>query len=161
MGLTRSQKQLLKAAKLTAAELGDHGKSLTRLIGVLSVCDYLDLEWRPTDLHDAVSSDGERIRIRTTRSFESQHIDRSGEMRKFGGRSGYNFNLGVFAELNWDYEIVQVWARHSNSIKILEGARNPGQPFSIRKFTSGAASPGRVIEPSLDHESANAVWGNV
>ena len=158
MGLTPSQTQLLEAAKLTALELGDHGKSLTGLIGVLSACEYLDLEWRPTDLHNAISPSGERVRIRTRRSLEAQHLDRSGKMRKFGGRSGYDFDLGVFAELNWDYEIVQVWARHAKSIKALESTEN--RPIRIRTFTSGAASPGRVVdvETSLDHE--NAVWGN-
>jgi len=68
MGLTSNQTRLLEAAKSTSLELRDHGKSLTGLIGVLLVCDYLDLEWQPTDLHDAISLGGERVCIRTRRS---------------------------------------------------------------------------------------------
>jgi hypothetical protein len=157
MGLTPTQKLLLEESKLSACEMGDQGRSLTHLVGVLAVCDYLNLEWLSTDVHDAVSSSGERIRIKAIRMQGAHSKARSGRMNKFGRRSGYNFDMGVFVALDRNYDVVQVWVRNSKSIEGLESSSALDRPVRIRRFISGAYSPERFVDvnhkPSPDSPS--------
>ena len=152
MGLTSSQALLLEESKLSALEMGDQGRSLTNLIGVLSACDYLNLDWRPTEFQDAVSANGERVRIKARRTLGAGHKVLSGRMNKFGYRSGYDFDMGVIVALNQDCEIVAIWVRNSKSIEELESAGTVDRPIRIRRFTSGAFSPERFVDatPSID-----------
>ena len=65
MTLTDEQYKLLKNLKKVAIELEENGKSLTWLIGELSVCQILDLKWEPTEGYDALSNEGEKFQIKT------------------------------------------------------------------------------------------------
>jgi hypothetical protein len=148
MGLTSIQNRLLSTSKSAARELGVNGHSLTGLIGILTACDFLDLIWQPTTDYEAICSIGTRVRIRSRRLPTTKRLIRDARMKSYGMRLGYEFDWGVFVELDRNFEVVNIWARPKYSIMDLEDAGEITRYVRVRQFTSGAM----CIQEKLESE---------
>lgn len=134
MTLTSNQQQLLENLKKAAREIGEHGKSLTSLIGELSVCQLLGLEWRPTQGYDALSKDGQKVQIKTRKSWSTREVNPRGRMGRFGRRKKYEFDQGVFVELNQEFEAYKLWQMSKKKIVELEAKEISGKGLHVSSF---------------------------
>ncbi len=124
MSLTSSQKRLLKSLKIVAKDLGENGRSLTGLIGELSVCDILDMKWLPETGYDCIDNKNNNVEIKTRRGSKGSEVDKRGRLGKFGKRGNYRFAYGLYVELNPKFEVVNIYKLSKRTIKILEQKEN-------------------------------------
>jgi len=133
MSLTNSQKNLLKAAKGAAKELGSRGKALTGLIGELSVCED-KMMWEPSDGYDAKTNDL-KVQIKTSRTPEP------GETMGWFGykkKKGYLFDIAIYVELNHNFDVVGIWHMGVDEVKILEKSETSTWGLRISRFKEDA-----------------------
>lgn len=134
MSLTESQKDLLKASKEAARELGSRGKALTGLIGELSVCEDKSMIWEPSDGYDAKTSDL-KVQVKTSRTPEL------GETMGWFGykkKKGYLFDIAVYVELNRNFEVAGIWHMGVDEVKILEKSETSTWGLRISRFKEHA-----------------------
>ena len=133
MALTLNQKQFVEAAKAVARELGEQGRCLSGVIGELAACEELDLEWRPSDGFDAVTSEGRRIQIKTRKSWSTEAVNPLGRLGRFGRKAGYTFDQGMLVELDSVFEASHIWSLGKNEIQTLED-KVPGKGLHVGTF---------------------------
>ena len=138
MALTQLQLQLLEVSKKAALELGENGRRLTDLIGELSACHYLDLTWKPSDGYDALAKNSERIQIKSRKSWTTEGVNPSGRLGKFGRKAGYQFDKGIYLELDQFFEISGIWEMPMPKIRELEDKEKGGKGLHVRTFRSNA-----------------------
>jgi len=136
--LTKPQLQLLENLKRVAKGLGDEGRCLTDLIGELSVCQSLNLIWKPSAGYDAVAKNGELVQIKSRKSWTTANVNPSGRLGKFGRKAGYPFDKGVYVELGQDFEVSGIWEMGVKTIKKLEIEESGGRPLHVGTFKSKA-----------------------
>lgn len=134
MSLTESQKNLLKAAKEAAKELGSRGKALTGLIGELSVCEDKLMIWEPSDGYDA-KTDDLKVQVKTSR------IPNPGETMGWFGykkKKGYLFDIAVYVELNHNFDVAGIWHMGVDEVKTLEKSETSSWGLRISRFKEHA-----------------------
>ena len=123
MALTQAQKRLLEVAREAATELGERGKyrgrELSSLIGELAACQELDLLWEPSDGYDAKCGQT-RVQIKTRKSWSTPEVNRKGRLGRFGRKKGYLFDVGIYVELDDDFNVSGIWRIKRGQIKALE-----------------------------------------
>jgi len=120
IALTVAQLQLNDIAKKVAQELGEYGKTLSGLIGELSACQILNLKWQPADGYDAISSDGQKVQVKTRKSWSTKTVNPLGRLGKFGRKAGYLFQRGLLVELNENFDVSEIWEMSKDKIAELE-----------------------------------------
>ena len=138
MALTKSQLQLLDILRKVARGLGEEGRCLTDLIGELSACRYLNLKWEPSDGYDAIAKNGERVQIKSRKSWTTVIVNPSGRLGKFGRKAGYKFDKGVYIELDQRFQVSGIWEMDVDEIKELENKLPSGKPLHVGTFRSKA-----------------------
>jgi hypothetical protein len=99
--------------------LGDNGRELTSLIGELSVCDLLGLEWSPSAGYDAKGG-GDTYQIKTRKSWTTEGVNRAGRLGRFGTKQGYDFTVGIYVELDNNFIVTKFWKFKKSKIEELE-----------------------------------------
>ncbi len=138
MALTKSELQLLDITRKVAWGLGKEGRRLTDLIGELSACRYLNLKWKPSDGYDAIAKNGERVQIKSRKSWTTVTVNPSGRLGKFGRKAGYKFDKGVYIELDQHFEVAGIWEMNVDEIQELESKLPGGKPLHVGTFRSQA-----------------------
>ena len=138
MALTEHQQQLLMYAKKAALELGENDKRLTDLIGELSACDYLNLTWKPSDGYDSLTESGKRVQIKSRKSWTTDKVNPSGRLNRFGRKAGYQFDKGIFVELDQRFEVSNLWEMDQKNIEELERREAGGKGLHVSTFRSHA-----------------------
>ena len=141
MSLTDAQRRLLEASKQAARELGDRGRGLTSLVGVigeLSACEEADLVWKPSDGYDA-SSGRRKFQIKARKSWTTPGVNPSGRLGRYGTKRGYPFDVAMYVELDSDFNTVGIWEMSAGEIRALEERTGAGRGLHIHTFKSGAA----------------------
>ena len=127
MPMTQAQQNRLKAAKAAARELArefaDGGRELTSLIGELSVCEIKDLKWKPSTGYDAID-ERNCYQIKTRKSWTTDGVNRAGRLGRFGTKQGYNFSVGIYVELDKDFEVTNFWEFKKSTLKNLEDPKS-------------------------------------
>ncbi len=136
MAVTELQAQLLDNLKKVAQDLGKEGRCLTYLIGELSACQHLDLTWKPSDSYDAVTESGELIQIKSRKSWTTASVNPSGRLGKFGRKTGYKFDRGVYIELEQHFEMSGIWEMDVSEIEDLENELPGGKALHVGTFRS-------------------------
>jgi len=140
MALTADQKQLLKKLRTVARQLGEHGSSLTSLIGELSACDILNMRWQPSKGYDCVDGDGKKVEIKTRRDSKGGQVNPLGRMGRFGNRDKYKFNYGLFVELEPTFNVRAIYRLGKTAIERLEQKERPGRGLHIHSFIAHKAN---------------------
>ena len=105
--LTDKQERTLEAIKAIARQLPqEKGRTLTGLIGELSVCKLLKLRWDPSSGYDAVDRDKNRVQIKTRRDSKGGPINSVGTVGKF---TNFDFDYALYAELDTDFDVFSVY----------------------------------------------------
>ena len=105
--LTDVQEQALEAIKALARQLPqEKGRTLTGLIGELSVCKLLDLKWDPSSGYDAIDQDGYHAQIKTRRDSKGGTIDSVGTLGKF---TNFDFHYALYAELDTEFNLLSIY----------------------------------------------------
>lgn len=138
MSLTTNQEQLLYYLKQVALEIGESGRSLTSLIGELSACTVLNLIWQPREGYDALTTSDERIQIKTRKSWSTQQVNPRGRLGRFGKKGRYEFDEGIFVELDNNFEVSHIYLLPRQKIQELETKESTGRGLHISTFTSQA-----------------------
>lgn len=138
LALTRNQEQLLNLLKQVALELGENGRALTSLIGELSACKLLDLSWRPSPGYDALAPDRRRFQIKARKSWSTDEVNPHGRLGKFGKKGKYDFDHGLFVELNKDFEVRRIWQLARDAIVDLETGESGGRGLHVGTFMRSA-----------------------
>ena len=145
--LTDYQKEFLASAKKVAIQMGEMGKNggaPTGVIGELSACERLGLKWEPTDGYDAVDGSGTiRYQIKTRKNWTEANkkkkwwnchkVDPAGRMGRFEGRGNYDFDIGIYVELDDDFEVWGIWECEKLVLKKLE--KGNGLGLHVKKVT--------------------------
>jgi len=134
MVLTRLQGELLRLLKQVALELGENGRALTSLIGELSACELLGLNWQPSQGFDATGLSGEQVQIKSRRSWTTENVNPIGRLGRFGKKGKYHFDQGIFVELDDRYEVVKIWQLNAEQIKVLESKEPKGKGLHVYVF---------------------------
>ena len=142
MALTQAQERLLQAAKeaareLGANELGSRGRELTSLIGELITCQMMDLTWEPSNGYDATRGE-RRVQIKTRKSWSTPNVNRAGRLGLFRRRKGYCFDVGLYIELNHEFDVVGIWEMDSTKIKALEDAESSDRALHVGTYVREA-----------------------
>ncbi len=120
MGLNYNQKSLLISLKIVAKALNEKGRNLTGLIGELSVCDRKNMKWDPSDGYDCIDNEGKKVEIKTRRDSKGGTIKKQGRLGRYGKKGKYNFDYGLYVELDNGFEITRIYKIHKAAIKRLE-----------------------------------------
>ena len=142
--LTCYQKEFLASAKEVAIQMGKNGRALTGVIGELSACEKLGLKWKPTDGYDAVDGSGTiRYQIKTRKNWTAANkekkwwncykADPAGRMGRFQGKGNYDFDMGIYVELDDDFEVWGIWELKKSALKKLEKGNSYG--LHVKKVT--------------------------
>ena len=139
MAMTTSQENLLAAAKAAAKELDDGGRELTSLIGELSVCKIMGLNWQPSAGYDA--TDGTKLyQIKTRKSWTTPTVNSAGRLGRFGTeKKGYNFDWGIYGELDKDFNVSGLWKIKADELQKLEDPKS-SQGLHVGKLKKEAKS---------------------
>lgn len=138
MALTGLQLRFLATLRKVAQELGENERCLTDLIGELAACENLDLTWKPSDGYDAITNSGERVQIKSRKSWTTVNVNPSGRLGKFGRKAGYKFDKGLYMELDKYFEISGVWEMNVGTIRRLEKKELGGRALHVGSFRSKA-----------------------
>jgi hypothetical protein len=147
--LTDYQKEFLASAKQVAIQMGEMGKNggaPTGVIGELSACQKLGLKWKPTDGYDAVDGSGTiRYQIKTRKNWTEANkkkkwwnchkVDPDGRMGRLEGKGNYDFDIGIYVELDDDFEVWGIWECEKLVLKKLEKGNDLG--LHVKKVTEG------------------------
>lgn len=136
MALSSSQKKLLKSLKTVAKEQGEDGKNLTGLIGELSVCDILDIKWEPSTGYDCIASRARKVEVKTRRDSKGGEVNKSGRMGRFGKGGKYEFDFGLYVELDAGFEVRNIYELNKKTLMTLEGKEKPGRGLHISSFVN-------------------------
>ena len=142
MALTQAQERFLEAAseaarELDANEIGSRGRELTSLIGKLVACQKMDLMWEPSDGYDA--REGERrFQIKTRKSWTTPNVNRTGRLGIFRRKKGYGFDVGLYVELDGEFDVVGIWEMEVTRIKALEDVESGGRALHVGTFVREA-----------------------
>lgn len=131
MALSNIQEQLLSCLRQVAVEIGESGRSLTPLIGELSACKLLGLTWQPSQGYDAVGVKGERIQIKTRKSWTTVEVNPKGRLGRFGKKGRYDFDEGMFVELDTAFEVKQIWQLDKETIIRAEATKTKGRGLHV------------------------------
>ena len=134
MALTSPQKELLQLLKQVALELGENGRALTSLIGELSACELLGLNWQPSPGFDATKPGGERIEIKSRKSWTTETVNPVGRIGRFGKKGKYHFDYGILVELDNRYEVVKIYQLNAQQINGLESNESKGRGLHVYTF---------------------------
>ena len=125
--------------------MGRNGRALTGVIGELSACENLGLTWEPTDGYDAVDGSGKKYQIKTRKNWtvankeknwwKDHKADPAGRMGRFEGRGNYDFDAGIYVELDDDWEVWGIWECEKSILKKLEKGNNRG--LHVKKLVEG------------------------
>ena len=131
--LTKPQRNFLTSAKEVAIQMGKNGRALTGVIGELSACEKLGLKWEPTDGHDARKG-RKTYQIKTRKNWtcankakgwwKEHKADPNGRMGRFEGKQKYKFSVGIYVELDDDFEVWGIWKCKKSLLKQRESAPN-------------------------------------
>ena len=135
--MTEAQKRLLRGAREAARELGQMGKALTSVIGELSACEKLNLTWEPSDGYDAVSGEG-RLQIKTRKSWSTPKVNPAGRLGRFGRKKGYLFDVGLYVELDYEFNVVGMYKMEVKRLKALEDAVSGTSGLHVHTFIKNA-----------------------
>lgn len=138
MSLSQNQQELLVSLKKVANEIGAEGKSLTGLIGELSVCEILDMEWKPSDGYDCIDKDNEKVQVKTRRDSKGGEVNKVGRLGKFGRKKGYQFDYGLYVELDNNWGVKAIYKASKEAIKNLEEKEKQGRGLHISTFLNKA-----------------------
>lgn len=138
MALTKTQVALLDIMKKAAIELKENGRCLTSTIGELSACRSQNLIWEPSNGYDAKTRAGERVQIKTRKSWSTDHVNPRGRLGKFGRKAGYEFETGLYIELDQHFEISGIWTMGVKAIKRLESKEAGARALHVSTFKNGA-----------------------
>ena len=131
MMLSDNQERLLRYLKKVALEIGEAGRSLTDIIGELSACKLLGLTWQPSQGYDALGSREERIQIKTRKSWSTEEVNPRGSVGRFGRKGKYDFDRGIYVELNKNFEVKQIWQLPKKEIMALEAKKTKGKGLHV------------------------------
>ena len=138
MALTDAQRRLLKAATAVAKDLeSDGARELVPLIGELTVCERLDLTWKPSEGYDALS-DASRFQIKTRKSWSTPGINPAGRLGRFGRKKGYNFDVALYAELDEAFNLSSLWRMGFGEVRALEEKESGGRALHVGTFRKNA-----------------------
>lgn len=138
MPLTRPQKELLGLLRQVALELGENGRALTSLIGELSACELLGLNWQPSQGFDATRPGGGRVQIKSRKSWTTETVNPAGRLGRFVKKGEYDFDQGIFVELDDRYEVVKIWELNAGQIRELESKEPKGRGLHVYAFRQAA-----------------------
>ena len=143
--LTKPQRNFLTSAKEVAIQMGKNGRALTGVIGELSACEKLGLKWEPTDGYDAVDGSGKKYQIKTRKNWtvankeknwwKYHKADPASRMGRFEGRRNYDFDAGIYVELDDDWEVWGIWECEKSVLKELEKGNSRG--LHVKKVVEG------------------------
>ena len=143
--LTKPQRNFLTSAKEVAIQMGKNGRALTGVIGELSACEKLGLKWEPTDGYDAVDGSGKKYQIKTRKNWTVANkeknwwkypkADPASRMGRFEGRRNYDFDAGIYVELDDDWEVWGIWECEKSVLKELEKGNSRG--LHVKKVVEG------------------------
>ncbi|MCH8308885.1 MAG: hypothetical protein IIB17_00135 [Chloroflexi bacterium] len=131
MGLSDNQEQFLTYAQILAREIGDSGKELTSIIGELWVCKLQDMTWKPTTGFDAVNQNKHKVQIKTRKSWSTSGVNPSGRVGRFGRKNKYLFDIGIYVELDSDFNPYKIWSLTPTSLEKLESKEKNGRGLHI------------------------------
>ncbi|MBI4233722.1 MAG: hypothetical protein HY686_04700 [Chloroflexi bacterium] len=137
MGLTHVQQQLLQGAREAAKELGGKVRELTALIGELSACEKLNLTWEPSDRYDA-RADRTLYQVKTRHSESTPKVNPAGRLGRFGRKKGYPFDVGLYVELDEEFNVAGIWKMEVEKLKDLEGAGSGKRALHVHTFVKHA-----------------------
>lgn len=134
MTLSKNQEQLLRYLKRVALEIGDEGRSLTDKIGELSACELLGLTWKPTQGYDATGPGQERFQIKTRKSWSTEEVNPRGRIGRFGRKDKYEFDQGLYVELDKAFEVRKIWQLARRTIKKLEQTKTKSKGMHVYEY---------------------------
>jgi len=157
MGLTELQKELLRLLKQVALELGENGRALTGLIGELSACELLGLNWQPSPGFDAIGPSGELIQIKSRKSWATETINPRGRLSRFSKKGKYDFDHGIFVELDDRYEVVRIWQLNVRQLEVLEFKEPKGNGLHVYTFRKAGA----IVYPQGENKGSMMKQGTI
>jgi hypothetical protein len=132
--LNPDQRCLLIYAKRVARTIPSRAVGgLTAIIGELSACERMHVNWQPSEGFDAIKGRGERISIKTRVIRKDR--DPSPTMGRFRRNKlgQHPFDFGWYVELYENYELRGIWATTRRTVATLQAARS-SHGISIAKF---------------------------
>jgi len=138
LSLTKDQDSFLKYARLIALEIGPSGRELTSIIGELAACQALNLHWIPSTGYDAICPDGKKVQIKTRKSWSTEKINPKGVLGRFGTKSGYEFDIGLYVELDEKFMVESIRQIDLAFIKEKEGSQSKKRGLhvsTVRKYS--------------------------
>lgn len=125
MPLKKLQKQLLNLLRENAKKMGPDGKTLTGLIGELSVCiinfPEFKLKWEPSVGYDCLDQNEKKYEIKTRKDSKGRkEVNSKGTVGRYGKRDKYIFDIGLYVELNEYYEVSRTYEMPCDEIRRLE-----------------------------------------
>jgi len=135
--LRLAAREQLKNQSLTGKELSTIGRSFSGLIGELSACEALGLQWCPSDGYDARGGEI-RYQIKTRRRSVPQKAIKKGRTGKFGGDE-YDFALLV--ELDYEFETKGIYKLPRDEVTRLQNKEGAGKGIHVAAFKKAAGDP--------------------
>jgi hypothetical protein len=123
MALSKKQERLLSLLKQVALEIGDAGRSLTDIIGELSTCKLLGLTWKPSEGYDALGPSRTQFQIKTRKSWSTAQVNPKGRIGRFGKKDKYDFDQGLYVELDKTFEVQTILLMSKEVIIALESKK--------------------------------------
>ena len=114
---TAEQERALETIKDLARKLSkEKGRALTGLIGELSVCKLLKLNWAPSSGYDAIDQGGNYVQIKTRRDSKGGTINSVGTVGKF---TNFDFHYALYAELDTEFNLLTIYKIDSDVLRSL------------------------------------------
>ncbi len=134
--LRNAAKEQLENTALTDEELSALGASLSGLIGELSACMALDLQWCPSKGYDARKG-GVRFQIKTRRRSVPEEI-KKGRVGRF--RSN-DFDFAILVILDYDFEVKGVYKLPRDEVESLQSKERGNRGVHVAAFQKAAGEP--------------------
>jgi hypothetical protein len=111
------QNAALEAIKCLARQLPiERGRALTGLIGELSACNLLRLNWNPSSGYDATDKYGNQVQIKARRDSKGGPINSVGTVGRF---TNFKFHYALYVELDTEFEPTRIYKIDSNLLRSL------------------------------------------
>lgn len=134
MGLTNNQQKLLNSLKKEACKLGDEGQSLTGLIGELYACDIQNMRWSPSKGYDCIDEESRKVQVKSRRDSKGGKVNKQGRLGRFGKSGKYNFDYGLYVELDGNFEVSAIYRATRKEIIEIEKNEKSNRGLHVSTF---------------------------
>jgi len=77
---------------------------------------------------------GERVQIKSRKSWTTVTVNPIGRLGRFSKKGKYDFDQGIFVELDNQHEVVKIWQPNTRQIKALESKEAKGRGLHVYAF---------------------------